>query len=224
MTGHLAFRILALAAIALLFGACDDYSEAFDPLEMPDVPEQPGFGANTDFGDTPEGALSERLDEVFDPYHMGDDIVYEGSIYQRMDQILAGAYEHYGYDLAKLAALREPNPLSEQQFFDYLTETGQHNIIDEQTGDEYRPYEWLQRRLGMTAGSAHSLALDQFDESYKNNFMNFEPNYLAAMYDGNFAHVFQARQVLRQRLADLYGDDAAAMHEYLDSLEPVGTE
>ncbi len=63
-------------------------------LEMPTLASQP-FGeiAPGDSGspETPEEALERLLDELFDPFNMPLGQPYEGTIYEEMDRILAGA-------------------------------------------------------------------------------------------------------------------------------------
>ena len=63
-----------------------------------------------------EADVTRLLDRLYDPLHPPDDQPYRGSVYERADQIIRGAYAHYDVDLHKLAILKQGNPITEDMF------------------------------------------------------------------------------------------------------------
>jgi hypothetical protein len=123
-----------------------------------------------------------------------------------------------------LAANRQNNPLTEQMIFDYLVAKGLVVATDPATGEQFGVYEWLQRRMGMGAAGVHIAVIDEIGEIDENNPMNYEPNYLAALYAEYPVEVGFARSDFRDALSFYYGEDAAATYEYLSKLDLLGPD
>lgn len=196
-------------------------------LQFATLPPQPfgEFGPSASQNpESPEAAVERLMEELFDPFNPPGDQPYEGSVYQIMDHTLAKAYEHYGYDLAELAANRRDNPLTEEMFFNYLVSNGLIYARDPVTGEQFSAYEWLQRRVGMGAAGVHRGVIDVIGEFDHLNPMNYEANYLAALYAEYPDRVLQAKTRFRQSLVTLYGEDAAAVYEYLSKLDALGPD
>jgi len=197
------------------------------PLEMATLPPQ-SFGgalpAEAEGEESPEAAMERLLDELFDPYNLpwGS---YEGSVYQVADRILAGAYAYYGYDLAELAASRQGNPLTEEMFRDYLEAVDALWIADPATGDDFNVYAWLVVDLAVDGPEAvHSMVLQRIGQVDENNWMNYERNYLNALFTAHAEEVRRERFRFANYLIEVYGNDAAAIYEYLQTLDLMGTE
>jgi len=58
----------------------------------------------------------------------------------------------------------------------------------------------------------------------ENNWMNYERNYLNALFTAYSEEVLGARIWLVNSLFEVYGNDAAAIYDYLLSLDLMGTE
>ena len=214
-----------LLAIGSLAGC--KFEPQIPTLLFPTAPPQPFSGLAPGGGqvaERPEDAVDKLIDELFDPFNLPGDEPYEGSVYQQMDRVLSGAYAYYGHDLAELARNRQDNPLTEQMFFDYLVKTGWIYVPDPATGDQFSSYEWLQRRLGTGSAGVYSLVLDEIGDLDKNNPMNYEANYLAALFTAYLWEASRARQWFHDQLISLYGVDSAAMYEYLAKLDLLGPE
>jgi len=198
-------------------------------LEMPTLASQP-FGEivpeDTGSPETPEEAVERLLDELFDPFNMPLDRPYEGTVYQEMDRIVAGAYAYYGYDLAALAAAGEENPLTEDMFEAYLQAQGLEYILDPASGEEVSVLAWLrQTAAGGGVEGPYALVLRQINEDIDtSNPMNFERNYLAAMLDAHSRDVERARQAFLEDLIEVFGSDAAAIYEALLTIHSPGGE
>jgi len=217
------YKILSLVSLAVSLAACE-FKSSIPPLELEEAPEQTAFGAiDSELGEEkfPGADLIRRLDEMYDPFYMGQDTPYEGTVYEQMDQILAGAYEYHGYDLAEIAANGEPNPLTDDDVLEYLSATGQQTVVDPETGEEFGVYDWFTIRLITGNTGTYLSVLDEIDETLKNDRMNFERNYLAALYEANPDQKLVARLKFRQRLISDFGEDAEGMFLFLDSLEPA---
>ena len=218
-------RIIALALFGSLV-ACD-----FEPdvpnIPWPTPPERPfgGFSSRPENPDEASEADVDRLiNELFDPYNLPGDRPYRGSVYERMDMILMGAYTYYGYDLAKLAISRQDNPLSEGMFLDYLLAQGGTVVNDPATGTEYDIFQWF---LSGTVGGGEGIyprvlhEIGEIDTTFR---LNYERNYLAALlYHHPGAELF-ARRNLRNDLSLYFGEDSAATYEYLNNLDLFGVE
>ncbi len=217
------YRFLVLSLVAVMFGACNFESDIV-PFEVEPAPEQPAFGAFDPASEEeerfPGEALIKRLDEMFDPFYIGEGIAYEGTVYQHMDQIIGEAYEYYGYDLATIAANGEPNPLTDDQVFEYLSATNQHNVYDSETGDVRGVYDWHTKRVVSGNTATYISVLDEIDESLRYGRMNYERNYLAALYKAQEIHLVEARLKFRLEMIERFGDDAEGMITFLDSLDP----
>jgi hypothetical protein len=174
--------------------------------------------------ESPEEAVSRLLDDLFDPFYLGGGRAYNGSVYQQMDRILAGAYSYYGYDLADLAAGRQNNPITEQMFFNYLAGKGRATIKDPSTGDELGTYEWLQRSVLENSGGPFPLVLEGIEGLDADYVMNYESNYLAALIAARPAETTVARIEFRADLREVFGEDAAAIFAYLKTFDQFGTE
>jgi len=209
-----------------MLSACKFESD-IEPLRFPTAPPQPSFGVVPEVADTfesPEEAVSRLLDDLFDPFYLGGGRAYNGSVYQQMDRILAGAYSYYGYDLADLAAGRQNNPITEQMFFNYLAGKGRATIKDPSTGEELGTYEWLQRSVLKNSGGLLPLVLEEIDGLDRDQIMNYESNYLAALIAENPIQATRARIAFRADLIEVFGEDAAAIFAYLKTFDQFGTE
>jgi len=173
--------------------------------------------------ESPEEAVSRLLDDLFDPFYLGGGLTYDGSVYQQIDRILAGAYSYYGYVLADLAARRQNNPITEQMFLNYLAGKGRATIKDPSTGEELGTYEWLQRSVLDNSGGLFPLVL-RYVELDGDHIMNYESNYLAALIAAHQAETTVARIEFRADLREVFGEDAAAIFAYLETYDQFGTE
>ena len=63
--------------------------------------------------------------------------------------------------------------------------------------------------------------IGQVDE---NNWMNYERNYLDALFTAHAEEVRRERFRFANYLIEVYGNDAAAIYEYLQTLDLMGTE
>jgi len=174
--------------------------------------------------ESPEAEVDRLFDELFDPYNLPLDDPYVGSVYEAADQVLAGAYANYGYDLEELAATGQDNPLSLGDFKNYLELTGQRLIEDPATGEDFDVYNWVATDRGIEgSGTLPATVLKLIPGINPQNFLNYERNYLAALYASHPYQVQEARWNFEDELRLQYGDDAAAMYEYLQSLDLMGT-
>ena len=216
------YKILLLLSVSIVLAACE-FEPDIAPLEIEEAPEAPAFGQLEDELEEerfPGEALIKRLDEMFDPYYMGKDTPYEETVYEEMDQIIAGAYDYHGHDLADIAARAEPNPLTENEVLDYLAATGQETVVDPETGEEYGVYDWYVKRVTTGNTGPYLTVLNQIDANLVGDRMNFERTYLAALFEAHPDHFLVARLNFRQKLLSDYGEDAEAMYEFIESLEP----
>lgn len=212
-----------LAALALVgsLGACD-FEPDLPNIPWPTAPAQRFRGFSNEPGDdleSPEEGVQRLLGELFDPFNLPGDLPYEGSVYQKMDVILEGAYAHHGYDLEELAAKRQNNPLTEQMFHDYLVATNQLFVKDPQSGEEFDAFVWLQRRVGAAADGPIGSVLATIEGIDRTNPMNLEANYVSALLTKYPERVSIARNRYRERLDFYYGRDPAPIYEYLSDLD-----
>ena len=216
-----------LAAIAAgLLTACR-FEPGIEPLVIPTLPPQPfeelapALAAQEE---SPEEGIVRLLDELFDPFNLGGDLVYEGSVYELADQAIAGAYAYYGYDLAYLAAAAQNNPLTEQMILAYLRTTGLEYVDDPVTGEKFSVFVWFQSRLRTSGTGGYANVIRQFPGLDPTNPVNYERNYLAALMEAYPHEVMRARQKFRSDLLYFVGDDPVATYEYLQRLDGFGTE
>jgi hypothetical protein len=197
------------------------------PLVIPTAPEPAIGGPISDdpqLAESPEAALERLLDELFDPYDLPLDETYIGSVYEAADEVLAGAYAYYGYDLEELAASGQDNPLSLGDFRNYLELTGNRWIEDPATGEDFDVYAWIAVDRGVGgAADMPSLVLRRISGIAWSSPMNYERNYLAASFAAHPRLVAEARQGFQDHLQSVYGDDAAATYRYLLTLDMMGT-
>ena len=213
-------RIIALALFGSLV-ACD-----FEPdvpnIPWPTPPERPfsGFSSKPDdFEESPEMALIRLFDELYDPYNLPGDLPYEGSVYERMDVILKGAYAYYGHDLAELARNRQDNPITDQMFLDYLVSQHVTLIEDRITGEKYPVYDWLQSRTIGAGGGIYSTAVEKIGGLDRTYLLNYERNYLAALFNAHPLQVILARDEFRKKLFENFREDPAGAYEWINNLD-----
>lgn len=216
-------KLVALAMVGLLT-ACD-----FEPHLTPVVwPADPSMGGPESDRDAPlesyEAGIIRLLNELFDPFNLSGDQPYRGSVYEQMDVILEGAYAYYGYDLADLALRKQDNPVTDQMFLDYLNATGQTLVYDPLTGESRSVYDWLQSRTIGAGEGAFSLALREIEGLDRSHALNYERNYLDALFRTYPLHVFQARLRFQRLLDATFGEDARAAYEYINSLDQFDIE
>jgi len=168
----------------------------------------------------------ERLhDALRVPFDVPPDKTCDGSVHQAADAVLVGAYAYYGYDLEELAASRQDNPLTEEMFRDYLERQGVRWITDPHTNEQFDAYAWLVQDRGVEArGAIHPEVLEQLPGIDAEKVMNYERNYLHALYSAHPNVVRRVRYRIANDLLELYGNDAAAVYEHLQKLDLVGTD
>ena len=219
-----------LRAMALLLAAFQTgcrFEPDIVPLEIPTLPPS-AFGGSLEGSaptvESPETAMMRLLDEMLDPYDMPLGMTYIGSAHEAADEVLAGAYAYYGYDLEELAASRQDNPLTEEMFRDYLERQGVRWITDPHTNEPFDVYAWLVQDRGIEArGDLHPEVVKQIPGIDAENVMNYERNYLQALYSAHPTVVQRVRYRIANELLERYGNDAAAVYEYLSNLDLMGT-
>jgi len=211
--------------LLLLQGCAFDFTPAIPTIGVPPTVNQPFQGFGPTPTDTPEMIeLREAIDLVFDPYRgtLPEDLVYEDSIYEKLNNALAEAYQNCGYDLQTIAYTLETNPMTEQTFEDCLSESV---IIDADTGYEYSTFDWLEKRLifgGKNEFYALFLKTVNVDTT---NLLNFEPNYLNALMNAKKNKVQMIKtKLITDLLERNYGDPSEAL-EFLEThkLGLIGT-
>jgi hypothetical protein len=220
-----------LPAIALLVTASQAgcrFEPDLVPLAIPTAPP-PAFGGSLDGSaptvESPEAGMERLLDELLDPFDIPLGMTYIGSVHEAADEVLAGAYAYYGYDLEELAASRQDNPLTDEMFRDYLERQGVRWINDPYTNEQFDAYAWLVQDRGVEArGVVPQLVLTRIGGLDAENVMNYERNYLRALYDAYPEEVLATRYDFANQLLELYGNDAAAVYEHLQKLDLVGTD
>ena len=219
-----------LPAIALLVSASQAgcrFEPDLVPLEIPTAPPSAfggSLGGSAPSVESPEAGMERLLDELLDPFDMPLGMTYIGSVHEAADEVLAGAYAYYGYDLEELAASRQDNPLTEEIFRDYLERQGVRWITDPHTNEQFDVYAWLVQDRGVEArGAIHSEVLEQLPGIDAENIMNYERNYLQALYSAHPVVVQRVRYRIANDLLELYGNDAAAVFEHLQKLDLAGT-
>lgn len=218
-------RIATIAILGFLV-ACE-FEDDLVPVDwqMGDERRFGGFSSEPeDFDESPEMALIRLFDELYDPYNLPGDQPYKGSVFERMDKILKGAYAYYGYNLAELARNRQDNPITDQMFLDYLVSQHVTLIEDPITGEKYPVYDWLQSRTIGAGGGVYSTVLEKIGSLDRSHPLNYEPNYLAALFDAHPLHVTLARDEFRRKLFENFREDSAAAYEYIDNLDQFEVE
>lgn len=104
-------------------------------------------------------------------------------------------------------------------FLDYLNAEGLGYATDPQNGEQLSVLQWLHRRVVSGADGPSLSVLTNLGGISRDNIMNFEPNYLAAIYATYPEYVIVARADYRKSLAEVYGDDPAQIYEYLSQLD-----
>ena len=96
-------------------------------------------------------------------------------------------------------------------------------IEDPVSGELVEVYAWLATGTITAHGGVYFDVLRRagFDPAH---FMNYERNYLATIFSLYGNAVFDSRKQFRADLADLYGDDAAAVYEYIETFDSFGPE
>jgi len=72
--------------------------------------------------------------------------------------------------------------------------------------------------------AVHSMVLQRIGQVDENNWMNYERNYLNALFTAHAEEVRRERFRFANYLIEVYGNDAAAIYEYLQTLDLMGTE
>ena len=171
-----------------------------------------------------EADITRVLDRLFEPYHPPDDRPYRGSIYERADRLLKGAYAYYGYDLDDLAIRRQDNPLTEQMFLEYLDSQHVTAIKDPATGEDFLVFAWLATGTIGTRGGVNMDVLDRVGGIDLMAPMNYERNYLDAIFRWHGKAVFDSRQRLRREMKKQYGGNPADVYEYLETVDSFGVD
>jgi len=222
----LAVEKLAAVALVGILTACE-FEQSIDPLILPTAPERPfgGFSSEPDdLGEFSDTYVNRLINELFDAYNLPGDQIYRGSVYERIDRIMAGAYAYYGYDLAELAKDRQDNPLTEQMILDYLVAEELTVVEDSYTGMEIDVFREVQT-LTISAGEGtHPLVIERIEGLDPSHRWNYERNYLSALYAQYPESELNARRQFRADLRTYYGEDSAAMFEYIMSLDQFDVE
>ena len=109
-------------------------------------------------------------------------------------------------------------------FRDYLERQGVRWITDPHTNEPFDVYAWLVQDRGIEArGDLHPEVLKQIPGIDAENVMNYERNYLQALYSAHPTVVQRVRYRIANELLERYGNDAAAVYEYLSNLDLMGT-
>ena len=124
----------------------------FTPTPIPTIGIPPTVSqAFQGFGPTPTDTLEmteleKEIDLLSDPYRwsLPEDLTYEDSVYEKINNALAEAYKNCGYDLGTIAYTTNSNPMAEKKFEACLSESV---IIDADSGDEFSTYDWMEKRL-----------------------------------------------------------------------------
>ena len=189
----------------------------------------PAFGGSLDGSaptvESPEAAMERLLDELLDPFNLPLGMTYIGSVHEVADEALAGAYAYFGYDLQELAVTRQDNPLTEEMFRDYLERQGVRWITDPHTNEQFDVFAWPVQDRGVEGrGAFHPEVLEQLPGIDAVNVMNYERNYLHALYSAHPNGVQRVRYRIANDLMERYGNDAAAVYEHLRKLDLVGAD
>jgi hypothetical protein len=219
---------ICIFIVSLLLQGCDLH---FTPTPIPTIGipptvSQPFQGIEPTPTDTPEMTeLKEAVDLLFDPYRgtLPEDLMYEDSVYDELNNALAEAYRNCGYDLSTIAITTNSNPMTEKKFEDCLSESV---IIDADSGDEFSTYDWLEKRLiygGEDPFYALFLRTINVDTT---NLLNFEPNYLYAQMETNKDELLKIKSNLIIDLLENNNGDPTEALEFLETykLSLMGTE
>ena len=130
-----------------------------------------------------------------------------------------------GMNLEELAVNRQDNPLTEEMFRDYLERQGTRWIPDPHTNEQFDVYAWLVQDRGIEGrGVVPQLVLTRIGGLDAVNVMNYERNYLRALYEAYPEEVLATRYDFANQLLELFGNDAAAVYEHLQKLDLAGTD
>ena len=184
--------------------------------EIPSRPESPDEFSDAD--------VNRLVNELFDPYNLPGDQIYRGSVYERIDRIIGGAYAYYGYDLAELAINRQDNPLTDQMILDYLVAEELTVVEDSYTGTEIDVFREVQTLTIIAGEGTHPLVIERIEGLDPSHRWNYERNYLFALFAQYPDSELNARRQFRADLRTYYGEDSAAMFEYIESLDQFDVE
>lgn len=131
--------IYLLIVLLLLQGCAFDFESAIPTIgfQPPATQPQPFQGFGLTPTESPEMIkLRESIDLLFDPYRgtLPEDLIYEGSVYEKLNIALAEAYRNCGYDLETIAYTSKSNPMTEQKFETCLSKS---EIIDPMSLEEF---------------------------------------------------------------------------------------
>ena len=126
-----------LIVLLLVQGCAFDFESTIPTIGVQPTVIQPLQG----FGPTPMESpemieLREAVDFLFDPYRgtLPEGLIYEGSVYEKLNIALAEAYRNCGYDLETIAYTSKSNPMTEQKFETCLSKS---EIIDPMSLEEF---------------------------------------------------------------------------------------
>jgi len=217
-----------IASIAILgFLAACDFEPDIDPVDWQTGDER-RFG-NPSSGEVNPDEVTDAdieilIDEVFEPYNLPGDQVYGGSVYERADLVLKGAYAYYGYDLDNLAMLKQDNPLTEHDFLKYLNSQHVTSIQDSVTGEDFFVFAWLETGAIGTRGGLYLGLLSEIGVPNPDYPMNYERNYLAALLKSHPLELDEAKDAFRDQLRFYYGENAAEVYEFLETVDSFEVE
>jgi RHS repeat-associated protein len=167
--------------------------------------------------------LRAAVDEKFDPFvgSLPTDTEYVGSVYEGLDRELALMYELASIDLYELADLRLGNTLTEEAILDFASDW---EYYDMDGSGPFGLQAWLQRRIEMGASNeAYTLFLLRLMSKNIDvrDWMNYEPNFLAALMQRNQVALEAAKgQYLYDLLSD-WGSPIVALR-WLQTQREVG--
>jgi hypothetical protein len=166
--------------------------------------------------------LDRSLDHAYDPRNVPRTLPYEESVFYGLDQIAAGAFPHYGIDLSGPASSGTDNPLTEQMLEEYLNQ-GPRDVFDPATRQELDMYVILMTRI--QAGASSDVFKDvvgRIGTLQVDHGMNYERNWLAALFEWHPLAVYNSRLDLRAILLSIYQDDPRGFLEAMNQLDLTG--
>jgi hypothetical protein len=210
---------IPLIFILLLLQGCDFGFESSIPTIGFQTPIPQPWSIQ---GFEPTATLSPEMIEVveainllFDPYRgtLPEDLIYEDSVYEELNNALAEAYRNCGYDLRSIAYKLGSNPMTEKKFEECLSMS---EITDPISQEKFSTYDWLEKRLifgGENPAYSEFLKKVGIDP---NNPINYEPNYLNALMAAHSRRVQRAKDEFLMRLMNFHSNDASKALEYLE--------
>jgi hypothetical protein len=141
---------------------------------------------------------------------------------QEVDEIAAGAYSYYGYDVVSLAQTRTDNPLTQQELAQYIELDGRA-INDPYTGEEVDIYTALVYRIQSGfSSSIYRDVISRVSGLTVDYGMNYERNFLASVFRENPLAVERSYQLLRAGLLEVYHQDPTRFLDALLQLDLTG--